>query len=91
MACMILAGTWGGGTSWAQATAVAPEDALKVGQEWEAKLLRGEYGTVTGRMEWIRMAGRALVGVPGTPQAKAAFVQALATNAAAAHDRRLRS
>ncbi|MFM8419305.1 MAG: hypothetical protein ACKOEQ_04175 [Verrucomicrobiota bacterium] len=91
MACLALACAWAGGMGMAQTAGVTPEDALRLGQEWEAKLLRGDYGAVTGRMEWIRMAGRALVGVPGTPQAKAAFVQALATNAAAAHDRRLRS
>lgn len=91
MACMALAVWAAGERTLAQAGNVPPDEALRIGQEWEAKLLRGDYGAVTGRMDWVRMAGRALHGLPGTPPSKAAFVQALATNAAAAHDRRLRS
>jgi hypothetical protein len=74
-----------------QGASLPADEALRLGQEWEAKLLRGDYAAVTGRLDWIRVTGRALSGLPGTPQAKAAFVQSLATNAAAAHDRRLRS
>lgn len=78
-------------TAWAQpAQAVGLEESDRLGQDWESKLLRGDYGAVTSRVDWIRITTRALSGLPGTPQAKAAFVQAMATNAAAAHDRRLR-
>lgn len=81
---------WLGELGAQQPGAVSAEDSARLGQDWEGRLLRGDHGAVTSRVDWVRITGRALSGLPGTPQAKAAFVQVMATNAAAAFEQRLR-